>query len=323
MIEIERVESREDAEWDAFIVAAPDGTLFHSLSFLAYHPEGRFREHRWKAREKGTLVAVATFAETAAKEGAFALRSPYGGSFGGWIAAKDISSAAHLELIERSRDAARAAGASSLAITTMPAPLASAGERTEFALFTAGARLVGEELTHVVPLDGTEDDILARAAGASKRGARKAERLGTSARLGGAGDLPAFHSILAADVARKGATPTHTLAELQDLARRFPRSFTLHLAENGAPLVGGVLVVRCNERVALSFYTTRVDAPEANRCMDLLMERAILEAKRAGFAQLDLGTTSIGGALNPGLATFKEEWGGVPYVRRNWRLEVQ
>ena len=41
---------REDPEWEAFLDGPSDGTLFHRPSFLAYHPEGRFREHgMWAA----------------------------------------------------------------------------------------------------------------------------------------------------------------------------------------------------------------------------------------------------------------------------------
>ncbi len=45
-ITLERVESRMDDTWDAFLDTAPDATLFDRLSFLDYHPEQRFREHR-------------------------------------------------------------------------------------------------------------------------------------------------------------------------------------------------------------------------------------------------------------------------------------
>ncbi|MCI0346917.1 MAG: GNAT family N-acetyltransferase, partial [Chloroflexi bacterium] len=152
----------------------------------------------------------------------------------------------------------------------------SQGDLAELALIANGAVIVGEECTHVVDLRGSEEDLRARMAGASKRGARKAERLGTTVRAGGAEDFARFHPLVAESAARKGVPPTHTLEELRAIHDRFPGALALHLAENDGRLVGGVLVFRCNARAALSFYAVRAETPEASRAMDLLMERAIV-----------------------------------------------
>ena len=37
--------------------ASPDGLLFHRLSFLAYHPPDRFREHHLQALQDANLVS--------------------------------------------------------------------------------------------------------------------------------------------------------------------------------------------------------------------------------------------------------------------------
>ncbi len=315
---------RFDPEWEALVDRAPDATIFHRLAFLAYHPADKFREHRWKARRGGAggaMVATIALAETT-KEGRREWRSPYGGSFGGWATDPGVTAEEHIELVGGVMGKAREAGMSAVTIATLPAPYLSQGDLAELALIANGAVIVGEECTHVVDLRGSEEDLRARMAGASKRGARKAERLGTTVRAGGAEDFARFHPLVAESAARKGVPPTHTLEELRAIHDRFPGALALHLAENDGRLVGGVLVFRCNARAALSFYAVRAETPEASRAMDLLMERAIVEAQRAGHELLDLGTTTIGGRPNPGLATFKEEWGGRPYVRRQWRVNL-
>jgi hypothetical protein len=322
-ITLERVDERLDPEWEALVDRAPDATIFHRLAFLAYHPASRFREHRWKARRGagGPVVAAIALAELA-KDGATEWRSPYGGSFGGWATDAGVTLEEHVELVAAVMKEARAAGARALTIATLPAPYLTQGDLAELALVSNGAQCAGEECTHVVDLRGSEEELRARIAGASKRGARKAERLGTAARAGGPEDLARFHALVTESKRELNAAPTHTLEELRAIAGRFPDALTLHVAENAGQLVGGILVFRCNDRAALSFYAIRAQIPEANRAMDLLMERAILDAHRAGHAIFDLGTTTIEGRPNPGLATFKEEWGGRPFVRRRWTMNL-
>ena len=115
---------------------------------------------------------------------------------------------------------------------------------------------------------------------------------------------------------------THTAEELAELARRRPDDLHLVLAENAGELVGGSLLFRATPRVALGFYTARADVPAAERCMNLVTERCLVEAHARGYRWLDFGTSSVGGELNRGLAEFKEGFGGVPYVRETWRVAV-
>lgn len=327
MITFEPLSARSDPEWESLVDRSPDALLFHRLSFLEYHPPDRFREHRWKARKNGELIAAISLAEFPAgpsNDGSsgMELRSPYGGSFGGFASAADLTSAEHELLVAGAKELARDAGARALRITVPPSPYRSRGDHAEFALFAQGARVSAQEITHVVSLQGTEDEVWSRIHGAGRRGARKAERLGTTVRSGNVEDLDEFHRLVAENIVAKGKKPTHSLDELRELFRRFPESMILHVAENEGRLVGGILVFRCNARVALSFYTGRAEGADANRCMDLLSERAILDSMERGFEWLDLGTTSIGGVMNPGLEVFKEGLGGIPFVRRTWSIDL-
>lgn len=319
---LERVTARRDAEWDAFLDGPTDGTLFHRLDFLEYHPADRFRTHLLKARLDGKLAAVlpAAAGDGDAEGG---LGSPYGGSFGGFATAPGLGAAACDALVGALADYARAEGFASVWLSSRPAPYRIHGDGVEFALARRGATVVRREVTHIADLSGREEDVQARVRGTSRRGARKAERLGTTVREGTAEDLRAFHDLLAADRARLDAAPTHTLADLRFLFAARPGDLTLLLAENAAEPVGGILLFRATARIALSFYTARSDSPRAERCMNLLTEQALLRCRAAGCTGLDYGTSSIGGVLNEGLAGFKEGFGGVPHVRETWRLPLR
>ncbi|MEZ5066585.1 MAG: GNAT family N-acetyltransferase [bacterium] len=320
MIHFQRVGADAVGEWDAFLDGPTDGTLFHRLSFLSYHPEGRFRLHWLEARRDDRLIAVLPAASEEEPDGRV-LGSPYGGSFGG-IAAGPIGPAAHRDVLGALVTYAREGGFRRLWLSSRPAPYRIHGDGAEFALAAAGGKITAREITHVADLRGGEEAVRARIRGTSRRGARKAERLGTTVRSGDRSDLDAFWTVLAEDRARLDATPTHTAAELHDLASKRPDDFRLWVAENGGRIVGGKLVFVATPRIALGFYTARRAVDEAERCTNLLTERAMLDLAAEGFEFLDYGTSSIRGELNPGLSEFKEGFGGLPYLRETWRLDL-
>ena len=321
MIRLERVEGRTDAAWEDFLDGDTDGTLFHRLSLLAYHPAGRFRSHHLRAYRKDRLVALIPLAENEGDD-VPTLGSPYGGSFGGFASAAGLAAADHLALLDALADYAREAGCGRLRISSRPSPYRIHGDGAEYALGQRGGVVTGREVTHIADLRGGEEAVRARIRGSSRRGARKAERIGTTVRTGGTSDLAAFHEVLAQDRGRLGATPTHTLGELEAIFAARPADCRLWLAENEGRCVGGKLVFRATPAIALGFYTARADDPAAERCTNLLTEAAMLALAAEGTSFLDYGTSSIGGELNPGLSEFKEGFGGVPFVRETWRLDL-
>lgn len=316
---LEEVAARQDDEWETFLDGDTDGTLFHRLSFLAYHGASRFRAHPLKARKAGRLIAVIPLADgDGESEGGVA--SPYGGSFGGFATISGLTDEDHVALLDALLQWARDRNYRSLWISSRPEPYRKHGDAAQRALAARGFEIVRREVTHTANLAGTADDVLARVRGTSRRGARKAERLGTTIRNGGAADWAAFHELLVADRARLGVVPTHTLDELRRIDAARPGDLSLLVAENDAAMVGGLLLFRAAPEIALSFYTARTDSPAAERCMNLLTERALLECHARGYRWLDFGTSSRDGVLNAGLAEFKEGFGGVAFARETWRL---
>lgn len=341
-IQLERLASRSDAAWDAFLDTAPDATLFDRLSFLNYHPEHRFREHRLRAVRDGRTLAVIALAEAETADATW-LVSPYGASLGGWVTAPTLRGEDHRELADRLRRYALDHAFDGVAIGARPTPYHSHGEWLEFAWGQCGAECARREINHFVPLEG---DVAARMRGSARRSARKAERDGVEIRsvtgegngvaIAAAGshplrtdagqrdsDLEAFHRMLARDKAHKNSAPTHTLPELRDLFARFPSEFELLLAEQGGSLRAGLLVIRSSPRIPMVFYCARPIQQGSHGAVNLLYERAAFDAAERGARWLDLGTSSIGGRVNAGLSWFKESVGGVPFVRATWRLDLR
>lgn len=323
MFRIERVDPASPArdEWEAFLDRETDGTLFHRLSFLDYHPTGRFTPHFLRVWRKDRVVGLVPFAE-GDEDSPRSLGTPFGGSFGGLAAAPGLGAPDHVAILDAICDYAESEGYARLWISSRPTPYRVLGDGFEFALHLRGAEVTAREVTHIADLRGDEEARRGRVRGSSRRGASKAERLGTEVTIGGPADLPEFHAVLTEDRARFGARPTHSLAELQFLFERRPDDYHLYVARNANEVVGGKLVFRAVATIGLGFYTAKTSSEKAERCTNLLTAFALEDLAARGYRWLDLGTSSLRGELNPGLSEFKEGFGGRPFLRETWRLDL-
>src|SRR5262249_61363849 len=72
----------DEAVWENFLAHAPNGTLFHDLRFLRYHPPDRFRFHHLVFQRNGELVALLPGGLASNAERPM-FSSPLGASIGG------------------------------------------------------------------------------------------------------------------------------------------------------------------------------------------------------------------------------------------------
>jgi hypothetical protein len=81
-ITVHPYEPGQATEWKAFLEASNNGTLFHDLDFLAYHPLERFDTHHLMFRQNGKLIALLPAAIVSEPDDRRFLKSPYGASVG-------------------------------------------------------------------------------------------------------------------------------------------------------------------------------------------------------------------------------------------------
>jgi hypothetical protein len=189
------------------------------------------------------------------------------------------------------------------------------GQTLTFALVSSGYSLVSGEATSVVHLSDVKERGLDPRV---TRNVRKASQAGVKVRTGN--DLPAFHQVLTRNLAAKDATPTHSLEELSRLFDLFPERVKLFEACMSGEVVGGCLLMLCNQVTALAFYICadpgRRDVPIAEAALDSCVEFLA----ESGFRYFDLGTVSIGGRVNWGLMQFKSKFSRRLYVRERYSL---
>src|SRR5262249_41782415 len=96
-ITVRRQEESDGRAWRDFLASSSNGTLFHSLDFLAYHSRGRFEVHHLMFERPGKLLALLPAAIVSEPWGRV-LKSPYGASVGGFVLPTQLTSAATLRL---------------------------------------------------------------------------------------------------------------------------------------------------------------------------------------------------------------------------------
>jgi hypothetical protein len=302
--------------WDDFVWASPGGTIFSTLKFLSYHPRSRFEFLNLAVEAEGQPIAIVAGGE-AIRDGRRFFRSPVGASFGGIVLRADCGLESTMAVVGAVTRTVEAQGFAGVEMVSAPACYsATADQGLRFALGAAGYRVVSQDATLVVDLQDLDpadlDPVLAR-------NLRKAEKGGL--KVSAASDLAGFYQVLVSNLAAKGATPTHTLAELEHLVSLFPDRVSLMEGKLEGVVVGGCLVLVCNSRVGLAFYICDDRAHGQLRVAEAALFGAASLLKRMGVRHFDLGTVSVGDEVNWGLVRFKGKFGPVTYVREHYLLE--
>jgi hypothetical protein len=121
---------------------------------------------------------------------------------------------------------------------------------------------------------------------------------------------------------RHGATPTHSLAEIEYLHDRFPKEIVLITAKIGDELVGGNLFT-AEGPVLQVRYTATTETGRVACATGLVVERGIALASELGCRYFSFGTstTQAGHELNAPSTTSRSHLvpGGSPTTATNLR----
>jgi hypothetical protein len=316
---IQALRPGEEAEWACFLATSYNGTLFHDLNFLAYHPADRFRFQHLMVRRGDTILALVP-GGLAGSDSAPIFTSPLGASVGGPVVTPKLSARDHFEVVEALQAYGSAQGWAGIEFTLAPsAYFAPPSDTLAFALFASGFTLCQRWLCHMVPLTSIGADMyrsLFRATAANL--VRAGRRKGIAVAEGGSEQLNAFLSVFRDTYNRHGVAATHTPEEIADLLHRLPHRVRLYLAMLGEVPVAGLMVMLLNAHVAYSFYICRSTA-HARESGNLLAFAGLIDRlAEKGYRWLDMGPSARLGFIPKGVAFFKEGLGAAGYCRDRW-----
>jgi hypothetical protein len=315
--------------WRAFVAASDNGTLFHDLEFLAYHPAGRFEEHHLLFYYRRELVALLPAAIVTGADGARRLASPYGASIGGFVLPEHQPAELTIALCRRLQQHSRDIGVVGIDLRIGPSYYnRGAGSNLEFALPAAGFALAQRWICPAVRLPEAPEEVIKVIPSSKRRSSvRTALAKGLCVSAAGTESLPEFYAMLEADRGRHQAQPTHTEQELRWLLERLPDRIILFICKLSDNIIGGTIMFDLNDRVSYWFYPCHDDRFGGYRPPTVVLYRMFEEYTRRRFLYVDLGPTGnvlAGGGpchLNEGNLFFKQEMGGVVFCRDAWKWE--
>jgi CelD/BcsL family acetyltransferase involved in cellulose biosynthesis len=299
-----------DPRWDAFVLAAPDGTVFHHSGWLAAleHENGQHPLMLACEEPDGCFSAILPVMETrgvplglggagTARRLSSLPRTPVAGPLG-------QSQAGVVAVVRAAMDVARA--------SKLPLQLKSAAPVLDG--LVPGLKGEPWRLSYVKPLSTDPDDLRF---GSSRNHARigwavrKAEREGLRVRDAlDESELKAWHRLYL-DVNRRRGLPSRPYRMFRAAWERlrpggFLRLLVVHQRRGGTDrLVAGSMLLMLGRTTFYAFNGVLRDALPS-RPNDLLQWHAMRQAAAAGYSWYDFGEVAEG---NEGLAGFKAKWG--------------
>lgn len=299
-------------QWDSFVATAKNGHFMHQRGYMEYHSD-RFADHSLMIFDTSeTLWGL--FPACASEK---VLHSHQGLTFGGMILSDDARAHEVLAAYEALRVYAQNCGFREIVVKQIPHLYhRQPCEEELYALFRLDAVPVRTDITTTVNLRQPLAFSSLR-----KRGAKKAHKAGVT--LQPSSDYAAFHKILRDIVEGKyEAHVTHSQAEIQLLAERFPQNIHLHAAYLNETMLAGVLIFE-TDTVAHAQYIGANDLGRELGALDALFSQLIAQTyAQKHYFDFGISTEQAGRYLNANLIAQKEGFGGRGLVHQFFRLVV-
>lgn len=324
MIAIRPFQRNQAADWKAFLADSNNGTLFHDLDFLAYHPPERFEPHHLMFSEGGKLAALLPAAIVPEPDGRPFLKSPYGGSVGGFALPVGQRALTTIGLVPILQQYATGLGVAGIEMRIGPNIYAhEPNDALSFALAASGFTLSRRWLGHAIPLPKDPGDVLKRINKRRRPHVRRALREGTQVVAIDLDRLPEFYALLVQHRERKfHAQPSHTLSELERIFQLVPNQTKLFVSIRQDQIMAGIVMFEFYCPVAYAMHLWSDDEFDDCRPAESLVAGVAEHYAKQGFCYLDLGPSARDDlGLDEGVARFKRQMGGVGFCRDTWRWE--
>jgi hypothetical protein len=312
------IRSYSDADataWDRFCTECENATFLHTRRFLSYHGD-RFRDLSCIVEGSHGWLGAFPAAEHPSEEDCVV--SHPGISYGGLIHAGALTGDKQLAAIAAIAGHYRQLGYRRLRYKAIPHIYQVVPAQDDlYGLFRLGARRYRCDLSSSIDLAARRPVTERR-----RRSLRKAVQGGLQI-CEGISNLAQFWALLTENLARRhGAQPVHSLAEITDLADRFPEHIRLICAHRDGQLLGGVLLF-CTTQVHHAQYIAASETGNEMGALDLVFDHCIAAATGSvRYFDFGISNEDEGRVLNAGLYRFKTEFGGGGVVAEFYELSL-
>jgi hypothetical protein len=300
-------------EWDKFVLASNNGTMFHMQKFFDYHEPEKFSFNHLIVIDKGNIVAVLPGAVV---DGMF--ESPIGASYGSLVI-KDISFKKTMEIVSTVLDYGKKQGYKGFMLTSAPMIYEKyQSQSLDFAMLWQGFQFELHYISSAIKLD-PERDIIERCKPTIRRNIRKSLK-NPDIRVEINERYDEFYPILLDNKARHDVKPTHSYEDLLKLKELLPDYLKLFMVYYKDKPIAGSLMFYPNKQIALCFYNMLLYDYAQYKPIQRVMYEVIKDSTERGFTYVDIGVSQDTKAENPmtpsmSLIDFKEKFDAKTIMR--------
>lgn len=321
-VEVIRYTSAHEPLWDAFVRASRNGVFLFERQYIDYHSD-RFPDHSLLFFDVSHRLVAVLPATELTESGERVISSHGGLTFGGFVLSPEARSRDVLRIFEAALAYMRHLGFARFVYKAVPDIYHQLpSQEEEYALWLHGFHLEVCNLSTAIDLRCASP---LRPDRNRLRGCRKAQRHGFT--VVETSDLNALWSIVEYSLLhRHGVRPVHSLSEMSLLRFRFPSHIRTFVAMRDGKVEGGVVMFE-SAQVAHSQYAHATDDARSLGVIDLLYSHLIgyYQSHRPEIRFFDFGISNEdrGRYLNPGLVSYKEDFGGRGVCYKVYSLELQ
>ena len=286
-----------DERWE------PD--LFNSEAYVALHA------HRFDGPGVRCAGPGRAFHAAAAGSGRFA--SPGRGPYGGFDVAEAVDDEGYDAFVAGAESALHRAGGRTIEVALPPLCHGQRHPHRLVALCRRGFRVVRQELNQAIPI-GPRSFADQATQGTRKR-IGKAVRAGVRAERLPRPEHRAGYDAIVDNRRKKGRCMSMPWSDVEAMEAAFPARTHLFGAWHAGGLVAAALCVTVNPRILYVHAWGETEGAEALSPVSLLAAEVYAFAQASGATLLDLGTSSVHGIVDPGLAGFKRSLGAAPSLK--------
>lgn len=302
-----------DAEaWNTFVATAKNSTFLFNRSFMEYHSP-RFIDYSLLVYQKDKLVAVLPAHEK--DQGVY---SHSGLTYGGLVLPKKIKLKEVTAIVEQLLLFLQSQGKKTLLLKPLPGMYhLLPSEEIHYLLQLLQAKRTRVDVSTAI-------DLTAPLKIQSNRleGVKKAEKHGLTIEEGRRFQ-PFWEDILQPNLKeRHGATPVHSLAEIELLAERFPKQIIQFNVLKDHKIMGGATIFNTKRVAHVQYISANADKQQLGT-LDFLFHYLITERFK-DKRYFDFGTSNEqqGTKVNEGLHYWKECFGGRSLVYEQFEIDT-
>ncbi|WP_343767568.1 GNAT family N-acetyltransferase [Gangjinia marincola] len=275
---------------------------------MEYHAD-RFTDASVMIYAKGKLVGLLL-----ANSREDAIHSHQGLSYGGFIVKPIIKTLDMLAMVNATLKFYAERGKRQLQIKTLPSIYRSKPTEAEaLALAMLKGTITRTDSYYIIDLAEGYQPNRNR-----KRALKKAEASGL--KLVSGCFEPFWNKVLIPNLTERfGVKPVHSLAEIELLAKRFPKQIHCYGAFLNDEIKAGVVIFE-TKHVAHFQYSSGTDSRNEDGALDVLFDAIIKKYLRKKYISFGSSSEGNGTILNEGLVYWKESFGAVPLTQHFYSI---